>query len=68
MKGINYCLSGVCEKIDLLINQKKSSEITIKGEETGLCQFCRYQTKCFEEGNGLTAKPLSIPKPKEENP
>jgi len=34
------------------------------GEVSGLCQFCRYQTKCFNDGNGLTEKPLSIPKNK----
>jgi len=31
------------------------------GETSGLCQYCRYQTKCFEDGNGLTEKPLSTP-------
>ena len=32
------------------------------GEITGLCKYCRYQTKCYNDGNGLTDKPLSIPK------
>ena len=32
-----------------------------KGEVSGLCQFCRYQTKCFNDGDGLVDKPLSIP-------
>ena len=36
-----------------------------KGEVSGLCQFCRYQTKCFNDGNGLTDKPLSVPKKNE---
>jgi hypothetical protein len=25
-------------------------------------KYCRYQTKCYSDGNGLTDKPLSIPK------
>jgi len=33
-----------------------------KGEVSGLCQFCRYQTKCFDDGNGLDKKPMSVPK------
>ena len=32
------------------------------GEPTGLCQFCKYQTRCFNEGNGVEHKPLSTPK------
>lgn len=32
------------------------------GQVSGLCQFCRYQTKCYSDGNGLMDKPLSIPK------
>jgi len=32
-----------------------------KGEVSGLCQFCRYQTRCSTDGGGLTDKPLSIP-------
>jgi hypothetical protein len=31
-------------------------------EASGLCKYCRYQTRCFNDGNGLTDKPLSIPK------
>tara|TARA_Y100000996_G_scaffold404170_1_gene377964 strand:- start:1454 stop:2260 length:807 start_codon:yes stop_codon:yes gene_type:complete len=34
----------------------------IKGEPTGLCQFCKYQTKCHTDGNGITHTPLSVPK------
>ena len=42
------------------------SENTIpSGEVSGLCQFCRYQTRCHNDGKGLTAKPMSVPKPKE---
>ena len=32
------------------------------GEVSGLCKYCRYQTRCSEAGNGLTEKPLSTPK------
>jgi len=49
------------------IETAKSSEKIPNGEVSGLCKFCKYQTKCFEDGNGLTDKPLSIPKPKEES-
>jgi CRISPR/Cas system-associated exonuclease Cas4 (RecB family) len=31
------------------------------GEVSGVCKYCRYQTKCYNDGNGLTNKPLSIP-------
>jgi len=30
-------------------------------EPSGLCKYCRYQTKCYNDGNGLTDKPLSTP-------
>ena len=33
-----------------------------KGEASGLCQFCKYQTRCFNEGDGIEHKPLSSPK------
>jgi len=33
-----------------------------EGEVSGLCKFCRYQTRCFADGDGLINKPLSIPK------
>jgi CRISPR/Cas system-associated exonuclease Cas4 (RecB family) len=32
------------------------------GEVSGLCKYCRYQSRCYNDGNGLTEKPLSIPK------
>ena len=48
------------------IESAKTDKKTPKGEVSGLCKFCKYQTRCFEEGNGLTDKPLSTPKPKEE--
>ena len=33
-----------------------------QGEVSGLCKYCRYQTRCYNNGNGLNTKPLSIPK------
>jgi len=51
-------------RISEIENSKESKKIP-KGEISGLCKFCKYQTQCFEEGNGLTEKPLSIPKSKE---
>jgi len=32
------------------------------GEVSGLCKYCRFQTKCYNDRNGLTDKPLSRPK------
>ena len=34
----------------------------INGESSGLCQFCRYQTKCQSDGNGIEHTPMSAPK------
>ena len=48
-------------RIQEIENAKESKEVP-KGEISGLCKFCKYQTKCFEDGKGLTEKPLSIPK------
>jgi CRISPR/Cas system-associated exonuclease Cas4 (RecB family) len=31
------------------------------GETSGLCKYCRYQSRCHSDGNGLTDKPLSVP-------
>lgn len=46
------------------IESAKTNDIIPSGEVSGLCKFCKYQTRCFEAGNGLTDKPLSTPKPK----
>ena len=32
------------------------------GEVSSLCQYCRYQTRCQNDKNGLIDKPLSRPK------
>ena len=48
------------------IESAKTDKKILNGEVSGLCKFCKYQTKCFDDGNGLTDKPLSIPKSKEE--
>jgi CRISPR/Cas system-associated exonuclease Cas4 (RecB family) len=32
------------------------------GEVSGLCTYCKYQTRCYNSGSGLTTKPLSTPK------
>jgi len=36
LHNLEFCLGYLCEEIDLPINQRKSLEITIKGEEAGL--------------------------------
>lgn len=38
-----------------------------KGEVSGLCQFCKHQTRCHNDGNGLVDKPLSIPRGMSKN-
>lgn len=45
------------------IEKAKTDNIIPNGETSGLC---KYQIRCFEDGNGLTDKPLSVPKVKEE--
>jgi hypothetical protein len=34
------------------------------GEASGLCKYCRHQTRCYNDGNGLIERPRSIPKMK----
>ena len=48
------------------IENAKNGETIPNGEVSGLCKYCKYQTTCSEAGNGLTDKPLSTPKSKEE--
>ena len=31
------------------------------GEVSGLCKYCGFQTRCHNDRNGLTDKPLSRP-------
>lgn len=31
------------------------------GEVSGLCKYCRFQTRCYNDRNGLTDKPISRP-------
>ena len=49
------------KKIQEIENSKQTKEIP-KGEISGLCKFCKYQTKCHTDGNGITHTPLSVPK------
>jgi CRISPR/Cas system-associated exonuclease Cas4 (RecB family) len=32
------------------------------GDVSGLCKYCRYQTRCYNDRNGLTDEPLSRPR------
>lgn len=32
------------------------------GDVSGLCKYCRYQTRCYSDRGGLITKPLSKPK------
>jgi len=47
------------------IEDSIASKTTPKGEVSGLCQFCKYQSRCSDDGNGIEQNPLSIPKRKE---
>lgn len=47
-------------RIQYIESSIADSKIPI-GEVSGLCKYCKYQTRCFNDGNGLTDKPLSIP-------
>ena len=49
------------------IENSIAKKLTPDGEPTGVCQFCKYQTKCFNDGNGIEHNPLSTPKRKEVN-
>ena len=40
-------------------------KLTPNGEPSGVCQFCKYQTRCFNDGKGIDHKPMSTPKRKE---
>ena len=55
----------ITARIQGIENSKICKEIP-KGETSSLCKFCKYQTKCSEDGCGITEKPLSIPKPKKD--
>jgi CRISPR/Cas system-associated exonuclease Cas4 (RecB family) len=48
------------------IEEALSNKTIPTGQVSGLCQFCRYQTRCFSDGNGLQEKPLSVPTKQEE--
>ena len=48
------------------IEDAKEENTIPNGETSGLCKYCKYQTKCFDDGKGLTDKPLSIPNSKNE--
>jgi len=43
------------------IEDSIDSKNTPNGEINSFCQFCPYQTRCYNDGNGLVEKPLSIP-------
>ena len=47
------------------VESAKSNKIIPSGEVSSMCKFCKYQTRCSNDANGLLEKPLSIPKSKE---
>ena len=44
------------------IEDSKNKGIVADGEISSFCKYCKYQTRCSNDGNGLIEKPLSIPK------
>ena len=48
-------------RIQEIENSVKVKQI-LNGEQSGLCQFCRYQTRCYNDGNGIQHAPMSKPK------
>jgi CRISPR/Cas system-associated exonuclease Cas4 (RecB family) len=56
-KDLTEWIKTRIQEIEEFIGQNK----TPKGEATGLCQYCKYQTRCYNDGNGISEKPLSIP-------
>jgi CRISPR/Cas system-associated exonuclease Cas4 (RecB family) len=56
--------SDLREWIKTRIQEIEDSVIDNKapiGEVSGGCKYCRYQTRCYNDGDGLVDKPLSIP-------
>ena len=49
------------------IEEAVNNKTIIKGEPSGLCQYCRYQSRCFNDGNGIEHTPLSAPKSSDKN-
>ena len=54
LQDIAFCVGGVCETIDLPINQKSSSEITLPGEEAG------WEKIIVSAQNELVEKKISL--------
>ncbi|HEY7079137.1 MAG TPA: PD-(D/E)XK nuclease family protein [Nitrososphaeraceae archaeon] len=48
-------------RIQEIENSLTDTKVPI-GEVSGACKYCRFQTRCCNDSNGLTDKPLSIPK------
>jgi CRISPR/Cas system-associated exonuclease Cas4 (RecB family) len=44
------------------IEESLSSKRIPDGEASGVCKYCKYQTICHHDGNGLIERPHSIPK------
>jgi hypothetical protein len=59
------CTSDLTQWMDARIQELENSiaekELSL-GNVSGLCKYCRYQTRCYNDGNGLITKLLSIPK------
>jgi len=62
-KDLTEWIQTRVQEIEEFLEQKKAPN----GEPNGLCQYCSYQTRCYNDGNGLTDKPLSVPKGDQKN-
>ena len=56
-KDLTEWIKTRIQEIEQFISENKVP----KGETSSLCQYCRYQTRCHVDGNGITEKPLSTP-------
>lgn len=55
-KNISNWIKSKIEYLDNFVINK----ITPPGQVTSLCKYCKYQSKCYNDGNGLISKPRSI--------
>ena len=51
-KDMSTWITERVRKLDNSLNRKTPPQ----GEVSGLCQFCNYQKKCLEDGNGISYK------------
>jgi CRISPR/Cas system-associated exonuclease Cas4 (RecB family) len=53
----HWITTRIQELEDALMDKKVPA-----GYVSALCKYCKYQTKCYDDGNGINTKPMSVPK------